>query len=123
MSIGLPLVLVKASVGGDPRALGRIGKTAGVLLLGGLVMFGPIFVLKPELIDSVSIIVDATLNKTGSDSYDDRTATDIGALATVGESYGLGVGWGSYRSSSLTPVCWPMLVCSASRWCCRKLCA
>jgi len=103
LAIGLPLVLALASVGGDPGALGRVGKTAGVLLVGGLLVIGPIFVLVPRLVDSVNTVIDSTLNKGDSESYNDRTATDVGAMETVGETYGLGVGWGSYRSSSLVP--------------------
>jgi hypothetical protein len=101
--IFLPLVLGFASIGGDPAAIGRIGKTAGLLLLGGIVVIGPILILQPSLLDAVSTVVDATLTKGDSDSYNDRTAADLGALDTVGQTYGLGVGFGSYRSSSLIP--------------------
>ena len=103
LAIGLPLVLGIASIGGDPAALGRIGKTSGLLLLGGIVAVGPIFILKPSLLDAVSTVVEATMEKGQSDSYNDRTAADLGALDTVGQTYGLGVGFGSYRSSSLIP--------------------
>jgi hypothetical protein len=101
--IGLPLVLGIASIGGDPTALGRIGKTSGLLLLGGIITIGPIFILKPSLLDAVNTVVEGTLTKGQSDSYNDRTAADLGALDTVGQTYGLGVGFGSYRSSSLIP--------------------
>jgi len=103
LAIGLPLVLALASVGGDPGALGRVGKTAGMLVVGGLLVIGPMFILMPRLVDSVNTVVESTLNKGDTESYNDRTATDVGAMATVGETYGLGVGWGSYRSSSLIP--------------------
>jgi hypothetical protein len=59
--------------------------------------------MKPTLLDAVSSVVDSTLNKGDSDSYTDRTATDSAALDTVSMTYGLGVGWGSFRSSSLVP--------------------
>jgi hypothetical protein len=101
--IGLPTVFAIASIGGNPAALGRILKISGFLLLGGVVALGPVFILQPRLIDSVNTVVEATLTKGESDSYNDRTAADIGALDTVAETYGLGVGWGSYRSSSLIP--------------------
>ena len=101
--IGLPIVLGIASIGGDPAAIGRIGKTSGLLLLGGIIIVGPIFILKPTLLEAVSTVVEATLSKGQSDSYNDRTAADLGALDTVGQTYGLGVGFGSYRSSSLIP--------------------
>jgi hypothetical protein len=101
--VGLPMVLAMASVGGDPGALRRVGKTVGILLVSGLLVVGPILILRPSLVDAVSTVVDATLSKGDSDSYNDRTATDTAALDTVGETYGLGVGWGSFRSSSLIP--------------------
>jgi hypothetical protein len=101
--VGLPLTLAFALVGSEPGALGRIGKTFGCLLLGGLLTIGPIILLRPTLIDSVNTVVESTLNKGDSDSYNDRSAADIGALDTVGPSYGLGAGWGSYRSSSFIP--------------------
>ena len=101
--IGLPTVLAMASVGGEPGALGRVGKTVGTLLVSGLLVVGPILILKPSLADSINTVVEATLNKGESESYNDRTATDVSALDTVSETYGLGVGWGSFRSSSLIP--------------------
>ena len=48
-------------------------------------------------------VFDATLSKQQSSSYQDRTSTDIDSLHEAVESYGLGVGWGSNRSSSLIP--------------------
>jgi hypothetical protein len=103
ISVGLPLVLARASVGGDRRALGRIGKTIGVLVLGGVLVVTPILVLKPSLIDAVNAVVESTLNKGESDSYNDRSAADLSGLNTFAETYGLGVGWGSFRSSSFIP--------------------
>ncbi len=101
--IGLPFTLALASVGGVPGALGRMGKTVALLVLGASLTIGPILILKPELIDSINLVVESTLNKGDSDSYRERSASDNGALATVIPTYGLGVGWGSYRSSSLLP--------------------
>ncbi len=101
--IGFPIILAVGSIGGDPGALGRIGHTMQLLLLGGLLLAAPAFLLKPSLLDSVSMVIDATLTKGQSDSYNDRSAADMSAMDTVGQTYGLGVGWGSFRSSSLVP--------------------
>jgi hypothetical protein len=101
--VGLPVTLAIASVGGVPGATGRIGKIVSLLLLAGLLMVGPIFLLKPGLVDSVGTVVEATVTKGQSDSYTARSASDAGAMATLDLTYGLGVGWGSYRSSSLIP--------------------
>jgi hypothetical protein len=101
--IGLPLTLAIASIGGDPAALGRIGKTVASLVLAGTITMAPVLVLKPSILDSVSTIVESTLDKGDSQSFEERSSSDAGALATLGPTYGLGVGWGSYRSSSLIP--------------------
>jgi hypothetical protein len=101
--VGLPLILVFAAAKADSRALGRLGKTAGMLVLIGAVAVSPAFIMKPELFDAVSSVIDSTLTKSDSDSFSMRTATDAAALDTFGATYGLGVGWGSFRSSSLVP--------------------
>jgi hypothetical protein len=97
------LTLAIASIGGDPAALGRIGKTVASLVLAGTITMAPVLVLKPSILDSVSTIVESTLDKGDSQSFEERSSSDAGALATLGPTYGLGVGWGSYRSSSLIP--------------------
>lgn len=103
LAVGLPVVVAVASIGGDPRALGRIGRTFGLMLVGAVMILGPLLVLKPSLMDAVSTVVEATLTKGDSESFSQRSAADADAVATVGQTYGLGVGWGSYRSSSLVP--------------------
>lgn len=101
--VGLPAVLAIASIGGDPRALGRIGRTFGLMLVGAVIALGPVLILKPSLMDSVATVVEATMGKGDSESFTERSAADAAAMDTVGQTYGLGVGWGSYRSSSLIP--------------------
>ncbi len=103
MMAGLPVTLLVGSVGGDRKAIGRIGRTLGLLLLGGVMLVGPVFLLRPALIASVDQVVTSTLNKGRSESYEERSAADAAAAATIGQTYGLGVGWGSARSSSLLP--------------------
>ena len=101
--VGLPLILVAAAARSDGKALGRLGKTAGVLLLGGAVALTPAFIMKPQLFDAVASVIDSTVNKGSSDSFSDRSTTDMAALDALGATYGLGVGWGSFRSSSVIP--------------------
>ena len=60
-------------------------------------------VVAPSLAHQAVSITNATLNKQRSSSYQDRTSTDLVSLREVVESDGLGVGWGSNRSSSLIP--------------------
>jgi hypothetical protein len=103
LAVGLPLIMVLTAARADRQALARLGKTGGMLMLGGLIALTPVVIMKPALLDAVSGVVDNTLTKGDSDSYADRTATDVAALDTVSTTYGLGVGWGSFRSSSLVP--------------------
>ena len=103
MVAGLPVTLLVGSIGGDPKALGRIARTLGLLLLGGVMLVGPVFLLRPSLIASVDEVVESTLSKGQSESYEERSAADAAAVATIDQTYGLGVGWGSARSSSLLP--------------------
>jgi hypothetical protein len=60
-------------------------------------------VIAPGVAKTVATITDDTLNKQSSSSYNDRTGTDRDSVHEAWESYGLGVGWGSNRSSSLIP--------------------
>jgi hypothetical protein len=101
--IGVPLVLGVASFRPDPGAFGRIGKTIGFLLLGSFIVLTPIFLLEPGLVKAVNLVLDSTLNKGESSSFDERTAINDAAFATVAETYGLGVGWGSFRAMSFIP--------------------
>jgi energy-coupling factor transporter transmembrane protein EcfT len=103
LAVGLPLILVFAAARADGQALARLARTAGMLMLVGLIVLAPVFIMKPELLDAVTSVVDSTLTKSDSDSYLMRTATDTAALDTISATYGLGVGWGSFRSSSLLP--------------------
>lgn len=99
---GLPLELAIAARS-QRQARARVVRVLALLTVGGTLAIGPIFVLKPELLQNVNEVVTGTLSKQDSDSYNDRTALDQAALQTVPQTYGLGVGWGSFRSSSLIP--------------------
>ncbi|HUB45504.1 MAG TPA: hypothetical protein VMB73_11010 [Acetobacteraceae bacterium] len=101
--VGLPLELAIAMAGGTAQARARLTRVMAALALGGALAIGPVFILKPSLLTSVDLVVTGTLSKQDSDSFKDRTALDEAALATVSETGGLGVGWGSFRPSSLVP--------------------
>jgi hypothetical protein len=100
---GLPLVIGVASFGREPGAFARIGKTMGFLILGGAIVITPVLLLEPVLMKSIDIVMESTLNKGQSGSFDERTTINEDALATVSETYGLGVGWGSFRAMSFVP--------------------
>jgi hypothetical protein len=72
------------------------------LVTGGLVLF-TINLVQPSLLSDMQGILEATLNKQDSSSYQDRTTADIDSLIAFEDSFGFGTGWGSNRSSSLIP--------------------
>jgi hypothetical protein len=103
LAAGVPLVTIFAALRGDTAAVGRLMKTTMAILVVGAVVIGPLFVLKPSLQNSVHEVVVATMSKGDSQSYAERSGLDAAAVATVGQTDGLGVGWGSFRASSLIP--------------------
>lgn len=100
--VGLPLELAFAARS-EYQARARIVRVLVLLTLGGCLAIGPALVLKPDLLIHINEVVEGTLSKQESSSYKDRTALDQSALQTVSQTYGFGVGWGSFRSSSLIP--------------------
>ncbi len=103
VAVGLPIVLLLAGLGADTRAVGHLAKTVSILALSSTIAFAPVLILKPSILTSVNNVVTSTLTKRDSELYAARTGLDVAALATVGPTYGLGVGWGSFRTSSLIP--------------------
>ena len=103
LAAGVPLVTIFAALRGDTAAVGRLMKTMAAILVIGVVVIGPLFVLKPSLQNSVHQVVVATMSKGDSQSYEERSGLDAAAVATIGQTGGLGVGWGSFRASSLIP--------------------
>ena len=98
--VAMPVLAARRN---DRRALARLGRILGLLAVGGVMMIGPILVLKPDLVNAASTVVESTLSKGDSQSYRERSDLDLAALGTVADTYGLGVGWGSFRCSSLLP--------------------
>lgn len=97
------LLAIYTVIVGTPRVrkrviLGAVG--AAAVVAAGVVT---IPLVAPGLANDVVIITNATLDKQSSSSYTDRTSTDHDSVQEMFESYGLGVGWGSNRSSSLGP--------------------
>jgi hypothetical protein len=103
LAAGVPLVTIFAALRRDSAAVGRLMKTMLAIVVAGAVVIGPVFVLRPSLQDQVHQVVVATLSKGDSQSYEERSGLDDAAVATVGQTDGLGVGWGSFRASSLIP--------------------
>jgi hypothetical protein len=72
-----------------------------ILLLGAILIAASLLV--PGFNHNVAVVIDATLSKPRSTSFEDRTSTDGDSIAAALGTYGLGAGWGSNRSSSLIP--------------------
>ena len=100
LAVGLPAY---AMLRGSSRLLGRLSAVG--FALAAAVGFGALVVsaLLPGVASGVEEVLSATLSKQDSSSYQERTSTDTDSLAVVLPTYGLGVGWGSNRSSSLLP--------------------
>jgi hypothetical protein len=103
MAVGLILLPFLVIVTGGAHLLGRLGQLA---LLGGLLLgIGGMTVVTfvPSVMKAANTVASETAAKRQSSSYQDRSQTDIDALNVYQETYGLGAGWGSNRSSSLLP--------------------
>ena len=57
----------------------------------------------PALIGDVGQVFTATSTKQDSSSFQDRTGVDLDSIQAAVDTWGLGTGWGSNRSSSLVP--------------------
>ncbi len=104
-SLAIFLVAIYArDLAGMERAAGRQNVRAVFL---SFVPFGAfaiavVIALRPELLDPVAAIFDDTItNKLASDSGKERGSWNMSGLQNVVETYGLGVGLGSVRVSSL----------------------
>ena len=100
LAIGLPLVLLGAAVRGQGR-LGRVTRVlalpAGALFVGALVLM----VLRPEYMDVVADVIAASLGKTETESFIERSDMNQAAWDAFLASGGIGIGWGSTRASSM----------------------
>lgn len=103
LAIGLPAMLGVAAVRGENPQLNRLIRMlalpGGIFLLAGVTLL----VLKPGLIGALAEVIDVTLNKTQSESFEERSAMNQDAWNAFLASSGLGVGWGSTRASSMLP--------------------
>lgn len=97
---GVPAVSV---LKGDGRLIAGIARLGVPLVVVAALAGLGASVVKPELFGSLNEIIDSSLNKQDTSSYQDRTSTDLDSITAFVDSYGLGAGWGSNRSSSLIP--------------------
>lgn len=98
---GFPMMMAYAGATGNGAAVARLAKKTALLVMVGVVVLGPLFIMVPSLQSSVDEVVQATLSKGDSESYEERSGLDAAAFGTLAQTGGLGVGWGSFRASSL----------------------
>lgn len=97
------LLPVAAIATGAHRVLGNITR---FMLIGAAISGCGILVLvtvAPQVVPAAKFVYQSTAEKKDSQSYQDRSQVDHDSMSLVGETYGLGVGWGSNRASSLMP--------------------
>ncbi|MCE0742477.1 hypothetical protein LWC05_01000 [Acetobacter sicerae] len=103
IAVGLILLPVLVVLTGHSRLLGRIGQLAmiGALILG--VAGATVATFSPKVITAAQSVASGTAEKKQSASYQERSQVDLDSMAAFRNTYGLGTGWGSNRSSSLIP--------------------
>ena len=103
LALAITGVLALALLTGQTRMMASILRLGIplMLLIGVIYVTAATFV--PQVNNSVADIFSATLTKQDSDSYNGRTSTDLDSLMVAVDTFGLGAGWGSNRSSSLIP--------------------
>ncbi|MCB5945662.1 hypothetical protein [Acidocella sp. KAb 2-4] len=97
------LLVLRTVIAGNMAVRRRTAAGAGVALVLGGLLIGGVPSLAPSVAKEAALVLDGTVDKTQSASYQARTTDDRDSLAEMGATYGFGVGWGSNRSSSLLP--------------------
>jgi hypothetical protein len=103
LAVGLPSMMALSATSAKSASLMRLLK---VFLWASILVTTLIVTLpwvSPELGARVNEVLEATLEKQDSQSFDERTTWDTDALSLVAPTFGFGAGWGSVRSSSLGP--------------------
>ncbi len=103
LGIGLALLFVHALTGAPRSMTSRMIRFSLPALVALAMLAFSVAVLAPSVVSSAGEVLDATLSKGDSSSYDERTTTDSDSLNLLLQTDGLGVGWGSNRASSLLP--------------------
>ena len=102
-AFGVVLLLLCVLRGRHPQVTARLLRAGLPVLAGVLVLAAVLPAAAPQVITAAAAVMTSTLDKGQSASYDDRTQADQDSLAMAAQTYGLGVGFGSNRPSSLVP--------------------
>lgn len=104
LAIFVPAVLLRSATSREMKAMGLgLCATVGAAAILFVVSAVAVPSIEANVEASVSSVIEATLNKGESSSYEERTTKDSDSVALLAPSFGLGAGWGSVRSSSLIP--------------------
>lgn len=103
MAAGIGLLIVYAVVSRSPQLM----KKLILFILGAILCFGVTTValsaFAPDVIKAAIQVTTDTQGKKQSASYEERSQKDADSMQILFDTYGLGSGWGSNRSSSLLP--------------------
>lgn len=100
VGVGVPLY---ALVTQSRRLMAAVIRVGLVLVIFGGLALPMVGTFVPRIYRDIGEVADATFNKQDSVSYDERVGVDRASLQAMMDTYGIGVGWGSNRSSSLMP--------------------
>jgi len=101
LAIGFVFCLLHLLVSGIPQPARRLLHYAVPVTIGAC-LFGAILVMAaPGLTKAVTTVIEETLDKGNSSSFESRATADRDSMALVFPTYGFGAGLGSNRSSSL----------------------
>lgn len=96
-------ILVFALVRGTRRIQQQVIRLGSIFLLAMVLIGLTTTTFLPSVNQAASQVFTSTLEKQDSQSYEERSAADGDSLGLAIQTYGLGVGWGGNRSSSLLP--------------------
>ena len=103
LGVGLLMLLVYGVTAAPRPVVGRLVRFAVPAVVVLALLASSLAALAPGVVASATEVTDATMSKGDSSSYDERTKTDADSMDLLMQTNGLGVGWGSNRSSSLVP--------------------
>jgi hypothetical protein len=102
-SIMLGIATAYTVILGTPGLRARLALWLSGAAIVAVLLAATIPVVAPGVASIAETVITGTANKKQSLSYSDRSATDHDSVTAMWKSGGLGVGWGSNRSSSLIP--------------------
>jgi len=103
LGAGMIIVTLLALTTHTRRFLPVIKKLAVPMAIGSFFFLVLTSVLLPSFFSNIGAVFDTVVNKQNSDSYTERSSTDLDSLHAAIDTFGMGVGWGNNRSSSLIP--------------------